>query len=126
MLLDRDRSAIEKALAEFDRLFRHQRAWQGWAKRQSYLYAIEYNGQLYPPNQIVSIATGVSVRRFNGGHETNAYLEARGFKIIPLHSNLPASPSELPWFFRHPSSGHKARVESAFMCKNIRLFIYAW
>ena len=30
------------------------------------------------------------------------------------------------WFLSHPRSGHKARVESAFMCKNIRLFIYAW
>lgn len=98
MLPDRDQSDIEQALAEFDRAFRHQRAWSGWDKRRSQLYAIEYGGQIYPPKQIVSIATGVSVRRFNGGDQTNTYLEKRGFKVIPLAHNLPVSPSALPSF----------------------------
>ncbi|APR04828.1 HNH endonuclease [Thauera chlorobenzoica] len=98
MLPDRNRSTLERALKEFDQNLRHQAAWKNWDQKKSQLYAIDHGGQLYPPKQIVSLATGVSVRLFSGGRPTNGYLESRGFSIITLdHGEFPA-PAELPSF----------------------------
>jgi 5-methylcytosine-specific restriction protein A len=96
MLPDRDRSMLERALKEFDENLRHQTAWKDWDQKKNQLYAIDHGGRLYPPKQIVSLATGVSVRLFSGGRPTNGYLESRGFSIITLdHGEFPA-PAEMP------------------------------
>lgn len=98
MLPDRDRSSLEEAVKVFDQKFRHQQKWKDWEQKKSQLYAIDFEGSLYPPKQIVSLATGLSVRQFSGGRSTNGYLESRGFKVVTLdHGELPA-PGELPTF----------------------------
>lgn len=75
---------IDKALQEFDRKFRSKREWQGWENNLAHRYAVHEGGQLYPAKKIVSLATGIAVGKFSGGHPTNSYLEKRGFTIVEL------------------------------------------
>lgn len=78
-------------MKEFDREHRATKEWKGWDCRKSQLYAISEGEALYPPKQIISMATGLSVRGFSGGHSTNSYLEDRGFKIVRLLNEPQAS-----------------------------------
>lgn len=75
---------IGKALLEFDRKYRSKREWQGWENNQAHRYAVHSGGELYPAKKIVSLATGIAVGEFSGGHPTNSYLEKRGFTIVEL------------------------------------------
>jgi len=75
---------IDKALQEFDRKFRSKREWQGWENNLAHLYAVHEGGKLYPAKKIVSLATGIAVGKFSGGHPTNSYLTKRGFTIVEL------------------------------------------
>jgi len=77
---------IDKALLEFDRDFRGRREWHGWETNPAHRYAIAVGGTSYPAKKIVSLATGIAVSQFPGGHLTNRYLEKRGFSIIELQS----------------------------------------
>jgi 5-methylcytosine-specific restriction protein A len=86
-----ERSAITLAMKEFDRELRATKEWKGWDSKKSQLYAISEGGALYPPKQIISMATGLSVGGFSGGHSTNSYLEERGFKIVRLPTERKAS-----------------------------------
>ncbi|KQZ93459.1 HNH endonuclease [Pseudomonas sp. Root562] len=81
---------IDKALQEFDRKFRSKREWQGWENNLAHRYAVHEGGNLYPAKKIVSLATGIAVGEFSGGHPTNSYLKKRGFTIV----ELPRSASE--------------------------------
>lgn len=94
-----DRSAIELALKAFDRELRFSEAWQGWENKKSQRYAISEGGALYPPKQIVSMATGLAVSDFSGGDATNGYLEERGFEVVPLpNKRAPVEYMEPPSF----------------------------
>jgi len=75
---------IDKAMLEFDRNFRSRREWQGWKNNLAHRYAVLVGGELYPAKKIVSLATGIAVAEFSGGHPTNRYLEKRGFTIVEL------------------------------------------
>ena len=75
---------IVKALQEFDRKFRSKHEWQGWENNLAHRYAVHEGGELYPAKKIVSLATGIAVREFSGGHPTNSYLKRRGFTIVEL------------------------------------------
>lgn len=75
---------IGKALLEFDSKYRSKREWQGWENNQAHRYAVHAGGELYPAKKIVSLATGIAVGEFSGGHPTNSYLEKRGFTVVEL------------------------------------------
>ncbi|AMQ86543.1 MULTISPECIES: HNH endonuclease signature motif containing protein [Pseudomonas] len=75
---------ISKAMLEFDHKFRGRREWQSWESNQAHRYAINVGGELYPAKKIVSLATGLAVGDFSGGHPTNSYLEKRGFTVVEL------------------------------------------
>ncbi|WP_415766766.1 HNH endonuclease [Pseudomonas sp. ZB1P45] len=75
---------IDKAMLEFDHKFRSRREWQGWENNLAHRYAVHSGGELYPAKKIVSLATGIAVGEFSGGHPTNSYLEKRGFTIVEL------------------------------------------
>lgn len=75
---------ISKAILEFDQKFRMKRDWQGWENNQAHRYAVREGGELYPTKKIVSLATGIPVGDFSGGHPTNSYLEKRGFTVVEL------------------------------------------
>lgn len=75
---------IDKAMLEFDHKFRSRHEWQGWENNLAHRYAVHAGGELYPVKKIVSLATGIAVGEFSGGHPTNSYLEKRGFTIVEL------------------------------------------
>jgi len=75
---------IDKAMLEFDRKYRGRREWLGWESNQAHRYAVHEGGELYPAKKIVSLATGIAVGEFSGGHPTNSYLEKRGFTVVEL------------------------------------------
>ncbi len=77
-------SALQEAMDRFDKEFRNTPYWANWKQDETYKYAIQQNGQLYPVKQIVSLATGTPVGEFHGGDQANGYVEARGFKVIAL------------------------------------------
>lgn len=82
------RDAIERALELFDRSFRDSEEWAGWTGNNAHRHAIEFEGQLYPPKKVISLATGMPVSTFSGGPQSNSYLAARGFTVIPLRSSI--------------------------------------
>jgi len=77
-------AALQQAMDRFDKELRNTPYWSNWQQDETYKYAIEQNGGLYPVKQIVSLATGVPVNTFSGGDQANGYVEARGFKVIAL------------------------------------------
>jgi MoxR-like ATPase len=94
-----DTARIDEALAQFDREERNLPKWQGWEKRKSYKHAVAKNDRLYPPKEILAIATGRPVSEFSGDPETNEYLRKRGFQIealrLPTHSEVEAALHDL-------------------------------
>ncbi len=70
-----------KALEIFDNEKRQNMA--GWEDKKSQKYAISHEDKLYPPKEIIRIATGAT--DFYGGDESNGYLQKRGLTIVPLH-----------------------------------------
>lgn len=79
-----DPARIDEALAKFDREERATPKWQGWETRENYKYAIEKNGRLYPPKEIIALATGTPNASFSGGPEANGYMRKHGFRIEAL------------------------------------------
>jgi hypothetical protein len=75
---------IDEALAKFDQEERSTPQWKDWETRQNYKYAIAKNGRLYPPKEIIALATGVPTASFSGGAEANGYLRKHGFQIEAL------------------------------------------
>jgi hypothetical protein len=45
-------------------------------------FAVIIDGKRYPPKAIISLATGLNVRMFSGGVESNRWLAKRGFEIV--------------------------------------------
>jgi Mrr restriction endonuclease-like protein len=79
-----DPARIDEALAQFDREERASPKWQGWEARENYKYAIAKNDRLYPPKEIIALATGIATADFSGGAEANGYLRKHGFQIEAL------------------------------------------
>jgi hypothetical protein len=79
-----DPARIDEALTRFDQEERASPKWQGWETRESYKYAIAKNGRLYPPKEIIALATGIATANFSGGAEANGYLRKHGFRIEAL------------------------------------------
>jgi 5-methylcytosine-specific restriction protein A len=59
------------------------------SRRDSTVWDLIYGGKRYPPKYVICIANkyvnGVELigNEFGGGPETNSFLEARGFEIVP-------------------------------------------
>jgi 5-methylcytosine-specific restriction protein A len=87
-------SKIKAALSIFDQKFRGDFEFQGWELNGAQKHAIFYEGRHYPPKKIVSIATGLAVGDFSGGPQTNSYLQALNFDVVPLRE----APLVLPKF----------------------------
>lgn len=93
---DVSRSAIERALAEFDWKLRETREWRGWEDNEAQKFALVFDNRHYPPKQIVSMATGLPVSQFSGGPQTNEYLAARDLEVVRIRGDSPDMP--LPQF----------------------------
>lgn len=79
-----DVPTIQRAMQTFDEELRNTAEFKDWENNEAQLWALESNGQLYPPKKVISIATGVAVGSFSGGPETNKYLNDRGFVVKRL------------------------------------------
>ena len=76
------------ALERFDNELRLLPSWVNWHEKKSQRFAISHDGKLYPPKQVIALATGCGVHAFSGGAESNGFLARRGFEIIALtHDN---------------------------------------
>ncbi|MGA2075410.1 MAG: endonuclease NucS domain-containing protein [Terriglobia bacterium] len=75
-----------QAMERFDKEFRSTFPQHQWVR-----YAIEYNGQKYPPKAILRLITGGSVP--GGGKPTNSRFEDLGFKVVMLDEPPPPPPS---------------------------------
>jgi len=72
------------AMERFDKELRPTFPQRQWVR-----YAIEYNGQKYPPKAILRLITGGVVP--GGGKPTNSRFEELGFEVVML-DEIPASP----------------------------------
>ncbi len=52
-----DTKKIIEALDDFDKNLRNTEEWKSWETKKSQVYAIDYQGNKYPPKKIVSLAT---------------------------------------------------------------------
>lgn len=81
--IELDRADVLRAMSAFDREWPQAHLYDDWLSKRNYRYALSYDGRLYPPKRILSLATGVSVREFSGGlAQTNRILRSLGFDVI--------------------------------------------
>lgn len=85
------------ALSRFDTELRALQEWRGWEASAAQKFALIHNELRYPPKKIISIATGVPVGKFSGGHQSNEYLKDRGFEILAIDRSV-TGPLESPSF----------------------------
>jgi 5-methylcytosine-specific restriction protein A len=68
-------------LHEFARQHPNTGSYDDWLKKETYKYAIRYDGRVYPPKHILSMVTGISTSEFNGGEQTNRVFRQLGFDV---------------------------------------------
>ena len=76
------RGDILRAMREFDRSYPDRNLYDRWLEKANYKYAVSEGGKHYPPKHILSQSTGVGIREFSGGYETNTIFRQLGFEII--------------------------------------------
>src|SRR5271163_2888386 len=84
MIPPSSREAIFKAMDDFDRDLRDRAEWSDWQSRNSFKFALERDGRMYPVKKIISMTTGTTVSNFSGGAEANGFLKKLGFTVISL------------------------------------------
>jgi 5-methylcytosine-specific restriction protein A len=75
------RQRILDVLHEFTTQYPNTDSYDDWLQKRTYRYAIRYDGRLYPPKHILSVATGIPATEFNGGEQTNRVFRQLGFEI---------------------------------------------
>jgi hypothetical protein len=75
------RDGLLKAMRDFDAAYPDTNEYENWLDKRSYKYAIRYGGKLYPCKHILSQASGISVREFSGGDQTNSVFRHLGFEV---------------------------------------------
>ena len=76
------RGDILRAMREFDRSYPDRNLYDRWLEKANYKYAVSEERKHYPPKHILSQATGVGIREFSGGYQTNTIFRQLGFEII--------------------------------------------
>ncbi len=79
-----ERTALMASLHQFDATLRETPDWLDWESKPAQRFALVHNEFQYPPKKIISMATGVPVSMFSGGHQSNEYLRQRGFEVVPI------------------------------------------
>jgi 5-methylcytosine-specific restriction protein A len=75
------RQNILDTLHEFAEQYPNTEAYDDWLLKKTYKYAVRYDGRLYPPKHILSMATGILNTDFNGGEQTNRVFRQLGFDV---------------------------------------------
>ena len=73
--------SIRRAMDEFDSLYPDTNEYDQWLEKNTYKYAVEHNGRLYPCKHILSWATGIHTCEFCGGEQTNRVFRQLGFMV---------------------------------------------
>ncbi len=109
---------ILKAIAEIDR--------NGVPSgRDSTKFFLSIKGKSYPPKYVVSLANKfangqeLSPSVFNGGAETNGYLQLLGFQIIGAQSEYPKQPK-----LTYPPTESRAHDQRCSECKNVLIEMF--
>lgn len=76
---------IIEAIQDFETKLLPTDEWRNWESNAVQVWALVHEGKNYPPKKIVSMATGLSVKDFSGGPETNSFLNNLGFDVTKLH-----------------------------------------
>ncbi|MCJ7585827.1 MAG: hypothetical protein MUO30_13800 [Anaerolineales bacterium] len=75
------RQNILDTLHEFARQHPNTETYDGWLQKETYKYAVRYDGRVYPPKHILSMATGIPTSEFNGGEQTNRVFRQLDFDV---------------------------------------------
>lgn len=75
------RSQVLEQLAKYDTDFPNTNDYENWLDDGTYVYALKYDGKLYPPKYILSRASGLPLSDFSGGDNTNDLFEELGFAV---------------------------------------------
>ncbi|MGN6110786.1 MAG: ATP-binding protein [Kofleriaceae bacterium] len=78
------RDLLVDAIRHFDSEQRQRPEWAAWESNGAYKFALEFEGNLYPPKEIVALATRRLKSSFGGGEQTNKYLTKHGFSVQRL------------------------------------------
>jgi hypothetical protein len=76
------RDAVLRALRRFDEAYPDTNQYDNWLDKGNYKYALSYGGKLYPCKHILSEASGLHIRSFSGGEETNRVFRELGFEVV--------------------------------------------
>jgi glycolate oxidase iron-sulfur subunit len=76
------RDDVLRAMREYDGSVSLPAVYDNWLAKDNFKYALIYDHKLYPPKYILSLASGFSTQKYNGGEQTNSAFRALGFEII--------------------------------------------
>ncbi|MBN2116288.1 MAG: hypothetical protein JW730_06950 [Anaerolineales bacterium] len=75
------RQKILDTLHEFLSQYPDTQTYDDWLTKGTYKYAVRYDGRVFPPKHILSVATGIPTSEFNGGEQTNRVFRQLGFDV---------------------------------------------
>lgn len=78
------REKILEAIRDFESNLLPTDEWRSWEGNAAQVWTLVHDGKHYPPKKIISMATGLSVKEFSGGPESNVYLNDLGFEVKKL------------------------------------------
>lgn len=78
---DITKDMVVRELEKFDAEYPDTNNYDNWLEDNSYKYALEHRGKLYPPKYIFSRLTGIDVSEFSGGDQTDNVFRELGFVI---------------------------------------------
>ena len=70
------------AINDFNSQFPDTNEYDSWLDKDTYKYAVQHEGKLYPCKHILSRATGIDTAEFGGGAQTNNVFHKLGFRVI--------------------------------------------
>ena len=75
------RDAVLREIRRFDADYADINSYDNWLNKGNYKYALRYGGKLYPCKYILSEASGLHIRSFSGGEQTNRVFRDLGFEV---------------------------------------------
>jgi 5-methylcytosine-specific restriction protein A len=76
------RQDILKAMGDFDAEYPDANTYDKWLDKDIYRYAVHYGDKPYPCKYILSQASGIPIREFSGGEQTNRVFRDLGFDVV--------------------------------------------
>ncbi len=83
MIPDVPPQRLLNAMKHFDSSMRGSDLWNDWEQKAAYEFGIEQDGLLYPPRQVVFLATGADLNKLENSL-LHQYIASKGLKVVPL------------------------------------------